>query len=147
MSALLFVYGTLLPHQPQWPLLSRYVTDEGWVDAVPGLLYDSGFGYPVADLTRPDQHPDQHDGHVYGRCLQLLEASQRIALEALDRYEEVHLGLYQRIEVATTKGHTAWSYSLGPSASRHFPRLEPIPSGDWAMHLSTDPDRQPPEKI
>jgi gamma-glutamylcyclotransferase (GGCT)/AIG2-like uncharacterized protein YtfP len=142
MSVRLFVYGTLLPHQPQWSLLSRYVTDEGWEAEVPGVLYDTGLGYPVADLNGP------FDSHclIYGKCFQLLETSVRIALEALDRYEEVHLGLYQRIEVTKKDGQTSWSYSLGPAASHHFTRLEPVPSGDWILHLAAIGDQEQPER-
>lgn len=134
MTSEIFVYGTLLPEQPQWSLLRRYVTDEGWEAAVPGLLFDTGFGYPVAELC------GQFDDFtlVRGRCMHLLEASASIALEALDRYEEVHLGLYRRLEVTSINGQRCWSYSLGPHAAQHFTQLDPILSGDWVQHLGDD---------
>jgi gamma-glutamylcyclotransferase (GGCT)/AIG2-like uncharacterized protein YtfP len=133
MTPLLFVYGTLLPGQPQWSLLSRYVTDHGWEAAVRGRLFDTGLGYPVADLK---EHTDPTH-IVHGRCVYLLEATAQMALDALDRYEDVHLGLYERLEVTTSVGQAAWSYSLGAAADQHFARLELIPSGDWAHHLRT----------
>lgn len=131
MTLEIFIYGTLLPEQPQWSLLNRYVADEGWEASVPGLLFDTGFGYPVAELSgRFDD-----SALVHGRCVHLLETTAHIALEVLDRYEEVHLGLYRRLEVTTSAGRRSWSYSLGPNAARHFTRLDPIPSGNWAQHL------------
>jgi gamma-glutamylcyclotransferase (GGCT)/AIG2-like uncharacterized protein YtfP len=131
MTPLLFVYGTLLPGQPQWSLLSRYVTDQGWVAAVRGRLFDTGLGYPVADLK-------EHTNPTYvvhGRCVHLLEATAQMALDALDRYEDVHLGLYERLEVTTSDGRISWAYSLGADATPHFSRLDLIPSGDWVQHL------------
>jgi gamma-glutamylcyclotransferase (GGCT)/AIG2-like uncharacterized protein YtfP len=131
----LFVYGTLLPGQPQWGLLRRYATDQGWRTAVPGLLFDTGQHYPVAELW-DKQESRQQTALVHGRYVPILESAALTAWEALDRYEEVHLGLYQRLVVTTTCGQSCWSYSLGSGAAQHWGHLEPIPSGDWVQHLT-----------
>jgi gamma-glutamylcyclotransferase (GGCT)/AIG2-like uncharacterized protein YtfP len=128
----IFAYGTLLPGQPQWPLLRRYVTDLGWETKVPGRLFDTGLSYPVADFE-PGRHfsTDQ----VVGRAFGLLDATAQIALAALDRYEEVDLGLYRRLEVTTSEGTKCWAYCLGPQALDHFMNLTRIESGDWVQYL------------
>jgi gamma-glutamylcyclotransferase (GGCT)/AIG2-like uncharacterized protein YtfP len=135
----LFIYGTLLPGQPQWGLLRRYATDQGWTTAVPGLLFDTGQRYPVAELW-PVQESGKNSGQgsplVHGRYIPILESAARTAWEALDRYEEVHLGLYQRLVITTTCGQSCWAYSLGPGAAQHWEHLEPIPSGDWVQHVT-----------
>ncbi len=133
MSNCLFVYGTLLPHQPQWALLRQYVTDEGWETAVPGRLFDTGLGYPVADFEPSQLSPEDH---VIGYAFTLLHASAQSALTSLDRYEEVDLGLYRRLLVTTTEGTSCWTYSLGPQASDHFAHLTLIESGDWVRYLA-----------
>jgi gamma-glutamylcyclotransferase (GGCT)/AIG2-like uncharacterized protein YtfP len=132
----LFVYGTLLPDQPQWALLRRYVTDHGWDTAVAGRLFDTGHGYPVADfeparLTVSAPATDQ----VIGRAFTLLHTTSQVALTALDSYEEVDRGLYRRALVTTIDGTRCWAYCLGAHATDHFERLEPIESGDWIRHL------------
>jgi gamma-glutamylcyclotransferase (GGCT)/AIG2-like uncharacterized protein YtfP len=132
MSAHLFVYGTLLPDQPQWELLRRYVTDLGWATSVAGQLFDTGLGYPVADFEQTATTEDQ----VIGRVFTLLSASAEIALGALDHYEDVGLGLYRRIQVTTADGTTCWAYCLGPTAAQHFAHLTPIHSGDWVRYLN-----------
>lgn len=131
----LFVYGTLLPGQPQWSLLSRYAADHGWLTAVPGLLFDTGQHYPVAELW-PTKKSGQESALVHGRYVPILESAAQTAWEALDRYEEVHLGLYQRLVITTTCGQSSWAYTLGPGAAQHWEHLEPIASGDWAQHVT-----------
>jgi gamma-glutamylcyclotransferase (GGCT)/AIG2-like uncharacterized protein YtfP len=127
-----FVYGTLLPDQPQWGLLRRFVTDQGWNTSVPGRLFDTGLGYPVADFETDHLLSDDQ---VLGRAFGLLATTAHIALTALDRYEDVDLGLFHRVVVTTTEGTRCWAYCLGPQASDHFEHLNRIASGDWVGYL------------
>jgi gamma-glutamylcyclotransferase (GGCT)/AIG2-like uncharacterized protein YtfP len=132
VSECLFVYGTLLPDQPQWALLSRYVTDHGWDTAVAGQLFDTGHGYPVANFEPANLSPRDQ---VIGRAFSLLHTTSQAALAALDRYEDVDLGLYRRVLVTTTDETRCWAYCLGTNAADHFERLIHIESGDWVRYL------------
>lgn len=134
MNEVLFVYGTLMPGQPRWDLLRRYAADPGWAAHVPGLLFDTGQGYPAARFDPETSGPG--GDMVAGYCVPLLQASSSIALGELDRYEETDLGLYSRIRVTTAQpsGTRCWAYTLGPTSPSHFPALHPIPAGDWAAY-------------
>lgn len=120
-------------------MLSPFVVDHGWDDAVAGELYDTGFGYPGATFAGsngPADTPD--DGSlVIGRTVQLLEHSLGRALEVLDHEEDIVEGLYRRVLVTTRAGALAWAYEwathpTGPTAGAGGgPDLARIPSGDW----------------
>lgn len=120
----LFVYGTLLPGDVRWPLLSPFVVDEGVPDRVVGRLFDTGLDYPAATFHGPD-----HRDHVHGRTFTLLGTSARRALEVLDEEEDLVAGLYRRVVVTTATFHRAWAYAYGDGLT-----LTPIPSGDWLAH-------------
>ncbi|MEI2422358.1 hypothetical protein V6O07_18910, partial [Arthrospira platensis SPKY2] len=97
-STYLFAYGTLLPGDERWPLLSPFVVDEGWVDRVPGELFDTGLGYPAArfDLgtsPRPSHHAATPP-MILGRTFVLLQTSLDRALAVLDEEEETVEGYY-----------------------------------------------------
>jgi gamma-glutamylcyclotransferase (GGCT)/AIG2-like uncharacterized protein YtfP len=119
----LFVYGTLRRGDVRWPLLERFVVDAGWPDAVRGELFDTGHDYPAAifDAESP--------GLITGETYTLLAHSLDDALTRLDEEEGTVEGLYQRVEVTTERGVTAWAYAFGAG-----PPLTPIPSGDWLTH-------------
>lgn len=120
---LLFCYGTLLPGDVRWPLLSPFVVDEGFDDAVGGRLFDTGLGYPAAIFD------DAPAPMIIGRTFTLLETSLARALEVLDDEEDTVDGLYRRIMVTTALGHRAWAYAYGTGLD-----LTPIDSGDWLGH-------------
>ncbi len=117
---LLFCYGTLLPGDVRWPLLSAFVVDEGFDDAVGGRLFDTGLGYPAAIFD------DAPESRVIGRTFTLLETSVTRALEVLDEEEDTVDGLYRRVAVTTSLGYRAWAYAYGTGLE-----LSPIDSGDW----------------
>ena len=112
MSVVLFVYGTLAPGEPSWPLLAPYVTGSRR-NAVSGHLYDTGRGYPGA-VFGPVQEL------VHGWCCTLADAP----LGEIDAFEGDE---YERITVRCTDGTDAVAYRwIAPLAG-----CEPIRSGMW----------------
>jgi gamma-glutamylcyclotransferase (GGCT)/AIG2-like uncharacterized protein YtfP len=100
----LFVYGTLLPGGLRWPFLQPFATGARPAD-VPGTLYDSGYGWPVATLTGAD------DGAlVPGTLVDLDPARAAEALRAMDEIEATATDLLARVAVRTTAGEMAWAY-------------------------------------
>jgi gamma-glutamylcyclotransferase (GGCT)/AIG2-like uncharacterized protein YtfP len=116
----LFVYGTLLPGDVRWPLLERYVVNDGFPDAVAGLLYDTGLDYPAAvfDVAATTL--------IQGRRYSLRHESIEDALHELDIEEDTVDGLYQRVEITTQSGTRCWAYAYGEGLE-----LTLIPSGNW----------------
>jgi len=114
----LFVYGTLRPGDVRWSFLEPWVVDDGVEDSVVGRLYDTGLGYPAAIFG--------DGGLVVGRAYELRHTTLEDALRVIDEEEDTVLGLYRRVEVATTNGRRAWAYEYGSGLD-----LTPIPTGDW----------------
>jgi gamma-glutamylcyclotransferase (GGCT)/AIG2-like uncharacterized protein YtfP len=101
-----FVYGTLLPGEQRWPILSTFVVDGEHRDAVVrGRLYDTGLGYPAAVFD------GDADGAVPGLLVTLAEGHVERALEILDRVEGTDYELYARTLVTTVDGEHAWAYA------------------------------------
>lgn len=98
----LFVYGTLQPGRLRWPFLAPYARDHRPA-AVTGLLYDSGYGWPVAAFVATDVV-------VPGTLVDLDPASVDEALVVLDAVEATATDLLVRIAVTTTDGASAWAY-------------------------------------
>ena len=71
--------------------------------AVPGRLYDSGYGWPVAVFTFGSDH-------VPGTIVDLDAARLSTALAALDEIELAATDVLRRVVVTTTDGETAWTY-------------------------------------
>jgi gamma-glutamylcyclotransferase (GGCT)/AIG2-like uncharacterized protein YtfP len=118
MSEHLFVYGTLRPGDVRWPLLQRYVADQGVDDAAVGRVFDTGLDYPAAVFGE--------GGQISGRTYLLKARLLTEALAVLDEEEDTVVGLYRRVRVTTAAGIDAWAYAYG-----HGLELTPIPSGDW----------------
>ena len=116
----LFVYGTLRPGDVRWHFLEPFVVDEGWVDAVPGQVFDTGVGYPAALFDDPNGLV------IHGRTYALLELSIDRCLDVLDREEQSVTGGFHRVPVATASGRAAWAYQYAEGLD-----LTEIPSGDW----------------
>jgi len=117
---MLFVYGTLMPGDVRWPILERFVVDDGTPDRVLGRLFDTGLDYPAAIFDGSD------DAWVLGRRYRLDPERLAEGLEVLDIEEDTVDGLYRRVVVTTETGTTAWAYAYGTGLD-----LTPIPSGDW----------------
>jgi gamma-glutamylcyclotransferase (GGCT)/AIG2-like uncharacterized protein YtfP len=104
--ARLFVYGTLMPGHPLWPVLAPYA--DAWEDGVAaGRLWDTGHGYPAVRF-------DPAEAPVPGVVVTLHAGLAAEALEVLDEVEEEGR-LYRRVQVATSAG-VAFAYEwLGPT--------------------------------
>lgn len=98
----LFVYGTLQPGHLRWPFLEPFAVEHR-PSAVPGRLYDSGAGWPVATFgVGPAEVP--------GTLVDLDAERLEEALGLLDEVEAAATDLLTRITVTTTDGLAAWAY-------------------------------------
>ena len=102
-TAHLFAYGTLQPDRLRWPFLAPFAVGHRPAE-VPGRIYDSGFGWPVAVFG---------DGPtlVPGTLVDLDPRQLTDALRILDEIEATATDLMARIEVTTTSGKRAWTYT------------------------------------
>jgi gamma-glutamylcyclotransferase (GGCT)/AIG2-like uncharacterized protein YtfP len=98
----LFVYGTLQPGRLRWPFLAAFAGEHRAAD-VPGVLYDSGHGWPVATFA-------PGAAAVPGTLVDLDPARVDEALAVLDDVEATATDLLVRIVVTTTDGTAAWAY-------------------------------------
>ena len=98
----LFVYGTLQPGRLRWPFLAPFAIDHQPAD-VTGLLYDSGYGWPVATFVAGE-------ALVPGTLVALDEVRADEALAVLDAVEAAATDLLTRVAVTTTDGAAAWAY-------------------------------------
>lgn len=111
----LFVYGTLLPGEPRWPVLERVAVRVADAAAA-GRLYDTGNGYPAAVFTTDG-------GTIVGALVIVEDAEWDELIARLDRIEGEG-ELYRRVECSVA-GEPAVSYEwLGPTAD-----LTPLPNG------------------
>jgi gamma-glutamylcyclotransferase (GGCT)/AIG2-like uncharacterized protein YtfP len=97
-----FVYGTLMPGRLRWPTLERYAVMARSAE-VPGALYDSGNGWPVAVFG-------SGDAVIPGVLVELDPGQVDEALPVLDDVEDTATDLLRRIVVTTTDGERAWAY-------------------------------------
>ncbi len=97
MSDRLFVYGTLKPGASAWRLLEPFTAGDPVPASLPGVLYDTGRGYPALLLSGP--------GEVPGWLVTL--RSPAAALSAMDDYEGAE---YQRVRVTLADGTPCWTY-------------------------------------
>ena len=93
----LFVYGTLTPGASHWPMLEPHLVGAPRRAAVPGTLFDTGFGYPALRLG---EGPG-----VSGWLVEL--ASPAAILSTLDDYEGKE---YRRVRVTLAGGRQAWTF-------------------------------------
>lgn len=100
----LFVYGTLMPGRLRWPLIAADVVRQR-PSAVPGILYDTGRGYPALVVGG--------DSRVHGWLLELSERAPAV----LARLDVVEGPEYRRTDVTTVDGVRALTYAyIGDSA-------------------------------
>lgn len=117
-----FVYGTLLPGEVRWSYLEPFVKGDGLFDSVPGILSDTGRGYPAASFD-----PDTSIGRrITGRTFEVRDDGREEALALLDEVEGAVAGLYRRVAVTTARGIDAWAYEYGGGLG-----LTTIECGSW----------------
>ena len=114
----LFVYGTLMPGHLRWPMLDRHATGvRQW--NVRGRLYDTGNGWPAAELVGIDGSGAPADGvssHVPGWVVSLHPDRLAHLLPGLDEMEGIGTrpgpdhDPYVRIRVDVGPGQVAWAY-------------------------------------
>lgn len=110
----IFVYGTLRPGEPRWPLVEDAVVRTEPAE-VRGTLWDTGKGYPAAVFGTK--------GSVPGDVVWIDPERWRGVIDWLDRIEGEGT-LYRRVVVDTSAG-TAVSYEwLGETEG-----LTPLPHG------------------
>ncbi len=120
----LFVYGTLQPGESRWPELAKFIRGEGVRTTVPGMVYDTGLGYPAAKFS-----PAAPDDVIQGRVYEFDAAQVDAALSRLDDVEGAVRGLYARVVVRTAAGQAAWAYECGEDALL----VRRLPEGDWLL--------------
>jgi gamma-glutamylcyclotransferase (GGCT)/AIG2-like uncharacterized protein YtfP len=110
-----FVYGTLMPGQPRWPVLQPYAVSSVAATA-PGRLWDTGRGYPAARFDEPGSE-------IPGVLIAIAPEHMDGVITTLDRIEGEGV-LYRRVEVETSGG-PAFSYEwLGSTQG-----MRPLPRG------------------
>lgn len=109
LPARLFVYGTLQPGRLRWPLLEPFVTSHRPA-SVPGRMFDSGNGWPVA-VFEPSADV------VPGVLIDLRLDRLAEALRVLDAAETAATDLLARVVVTTTEDDAAWAYHCGGPTS------------------------------
>ncbi len=115
----LFVYGTLMRHEPAFRYLAA-VSQRSARASLPGaLLYSTG-RYPIAV---------DGAGVVHGEVHWIAPLAVARLLAQLDRYEgDEYVRVQRQVILATGAAVTAWVYLGEPAdAVAHVP----IPSGDW----------------
>ncbi len=105
MTTRLFVYGTLAPGRIAWSVLEPWVVGTATADAVAGVLYDTGLGYPAATFAPPRGGPGNV---VHGVVVTLDPERAQVALGTLDRYEGDD---YERVTVRTRAGLEVAAYA------------------------------------
>ena len=103
--ASVFVYGTLQPGEPRWPLVVTFVGGPTRRASVAGRLYDTGRGYPAARFDHAGDEP------VPGHVVPIDPANLNRALAVLDEVEGTGFGLFERQLVTTTDGEPTWAYA------------------------------------
>jgi gamma-glutamylcyclotransferase (GGCT)/AIG2-like uncharacterized protein YtfP len=128
-----FVYGTLLPEQPNAHLWGDAVMQSEKAMLAGGCLYDLG-SYPML--------VEEGDGMVTGVVQTVAEAEYGAVLMRLDQLEgydpeQLDETWYRRVvrdvKLANGLSLQAWVY-VGHKAA--VQGLNPIPSGDWAAYTA-----------
>ncbi|MEZ4594383.1 MAG: gamma-glutamylcyclotransferase family protein [Chloroflexota bacterium] len=131
-----FVYGTLLPEQPNFALWGEAITAMEPATFHGGQLYDMGF-YPM--LVRPTVGTGTT---VTGQLITVDPSQYDVILPQLDALEgydpmQPDDSEYQRqtvqVSLANGRSQTAWVYLGQAKLVTHKPV---IPDGDWAAYAA-----------
>ena len=129
-----FVYGTLLPDQPNFPLWESDIIAMEPATLVGSRMYDMGY-YPMLVTAVPSEV-------VQGMCITIHEAPYNAVLQRIDDLEGYdptkpdEVG-YQRqaVEIVLANGRTqpAWVYLGQPELVTD---KSPVAGGDWAAYAA-----------
>ncbi len=135
-----FVYGTLMPGQPNFAVWGNDVTRLETAVLPNSLLYDLG-QYPMLVETGAGKVTG-FLVHIHANAYQSLLTR----LDWLERYDSNHpdQSLYHRLPrmvmIQGNRDIMAWVY-VGNAA--YVAGLEPIAGGDWAAYLAAQPQGPP----
>jgi gamma-glutamylcyclotransferase (GGCT)/AIG2-like uncharacterized protein YtfP len=133
-----FVYGTLLPGQPNYGLWRGRIESEQEATFANGRLYDMGY-YPML--------VEGEVGRVQGLLITVRPQEYEAVVMELDALEGYDPGqpdacAYCRVERSVTlidgRSVSAWVY-LGHS--RYVSELTPVTGGDWARYVADKMDQ------
>ncbi len=126
-----FVYGTLLPGQPNAYVWGQSIVVQDKATLTPGRLYDLG-DYPICVETA--------DGLVHGLVITVRTTDYDAVLAELDALEgympdrpdeSEYIRVSRKVQLENGTAVTAWVYIAPP----HFtPMLPMIPDGDWLAY-------------
>ena len=122
MTNYLFVYGTLLKGESNNSRLKNSILVE--YGSVPGKLYDTTKGYPVA------YYNSKLKSRIYGEIYQLPE-NHKALMTSLDDYEVISNNIYVRNEIVL-KNKRTFIYTARDSYS--VKNLKEIHSGSWLKY-------------
>lgn len=115
----LFVYGTLMPGHLRWRMLEPHVVDRRSM-RVPGILYDTGNGWPAAVFRRTG--PERT---IPGWVVWIRPETEARLLAELDEMEGIgpepdpEVDVFERIRVRIDGVSDAWAYHA-TSVPRHW---------------------------
>lgn len=143
MNLPFFVYGTLLPGQPNDHHWDDKITASEAATLRPAYLHDLST-FPMLVETPAADRPLPGPAVVHGRLIWLTGLSRpeydRIlaAVDALEEYDpaDEDASLYRRVarEVETAgRQVTAWVYVGRPDVAHTYPL---VPEGDWVAHCA-----------
>ncbi len=117
-----FVYGTCMKGESRHHVLQgcRFVGEY----EVPGLLFDTGYGYPAA-LFDP-----QCMVKVRGEMYEFSSNHDAQFLQQMDKLEGVDFGLFDRRELHVD-GKSLYAYEAGVELRRQIKDHQKIQSGAW----------------
>jgi gamma-glutamylcyclotransferase (GGCT)/AIG2-like uncharacterized protein YtfP len=120
MTGRLFVYGTLMPGQPRWPLLKPLSAPARPDRAeAPGHLYRTPYGWPAAVFD------PAASSSVPGLVVTLRDPTA--AFPVLDEIEGTSAGLFRRQLITSTAGQ-CWAYHW-PGQTSGFQPIAAWPGG------------------
>lgn len=128
-----FVYGTLLPGQPNFSVWEQEIMRMDTAVFSGGLLFDMG-QYPM--LVEADR------GEVHGRLIHVKPETYTTLLRYLDRLEgfdpdrpekSIYRRVLKKIVIGNGQEVEAWIYLGRPHL---VGGLEPVENGDWAAYIA-----------